>query len=265
MTLKTRVFFRMLPILSNIWSLEIKSRRFKKMPDYYKVEERNHFLQKHSAKILKHLNIELDIKGVENVPNSPCLIIPNHSTYLDPFFLWSALWNHGDGNKRSRIVNFLARKETKNKRSVKLISYLGDTYFIDTQKPREALETLTAFGQFVKRNKSCGVIYPEGTRTRDGKLGNFNTGAFRVAQSTFLPIVPVTINNAANSLDWKRKGKLVVEIIFHNQLKPVQFHTLDPKALTERVKEIIQKDYKEQVITSKETLKNNYTKRENKN
>ncbi|WP_373438130.1 lysophospholipid acyltransferase family protein [Metamycoplasma equirhinis] len=264
MKLATRRNLRILPLLFNILFLKSKANRQKKMPDYYKVAERNYFLQKSLSNILRHLNIKLDVEGFENVPNGPCLLIPNHSTYADALIMWSALWNHGDGKKQSKIVNFIAREEVKAKKTIRQIAELGDTYFIDTNKPIAAMQTLLEFGKFIKKNKSCGVIFAEGTRTKDGKLGTFNTGAVRLAQSTYLPIIPVTINNAVNALDWKREGELIVKVTFHNMLKPIQFQTVDPKSLTENIKEIIASNYIDQVVTSKETVKNSYTSRKTK-
>ncbi|QJG66516.1 1-acyl-sn-glycerol-3-phosphate acyltransferase [Mycoplasma phocoeninasale] len=264
MKLKTRVFWRALPIWINISKLSGKASRNRKMPEYYRTEEKNFFLQKYLSRILDHLNVKVKVNGFDNVPSGPCLLIPNHSTYLDPLIIFSALWNHGDGKKQSKLANFIAKKETKGKRRIKKIAEMANTHFIDTKKPREALEVLSDFGKFVKKNKSCGVIFAEGTRTRDGKLGQFSSGAFRLAQSTFLPIVPVTINNAANALDWNRSKELEVEVTFHHLLKPIQFQTLEPKALAESVQKIIASNYIDQTITSKETIKNTYSKRNKK-
>jgi len=44
------------------------------------------------------------------------------------------------------------------------------------------------------------AIYPEGTRSRDGKLGKFKTGAFRLAIDAGLPIVVLTIANTGKAL-----------------------------------------------------------------
>ncbi|TPE58086.1 1-acyl-sn-glycerol-3-phosphate acyltransferase [[Mycoplasma] falconis] len=260
MKLKTRIFWRVLPIMSNIWTLKAKARRHKKMPEYYRKHEKNHFLQKHLSNILKHLNIEVKVEGFDNVPNSSCFLTPNHSTYVDPLIIMSALYNHGDGSKVSKVANFVAKEEAKSNKTAALISTLCDVHYIDTSKPRDAWAVMSEFGKFVKSNKSCGVVFPEGTRTKDGKLGAFNSGVFRVAQAVFLPIVPVTILNAANALDKNRKGKLTVTVIFHPALKPIEFQTLDSKVLAEHVKGIVSSKYEDQEITSDETKKNKYTK-----
>lgn len=261
MKLKTRKFFRFFPLIHNILVLKAKARRNRSMPDYYKASERHFFVQKHGSNILRHLNIELKVEGFENIPSGPCFLTPNHSTYLDSLIIISALWNHGDGQKRSRQANFVARNEVKKKKTIAKIADLIDTFYIDTNKPREALSILKEFGQHVKKNQTCGVIFPEGTRTKDGKIHNFNTGVFLTAQSTYIPLVPVTINNAANALDDNRTNKLVVTVIFHPVIKPQQFQTLDKRDFASWIQGIVQSSYVDQVITSKETIKNDYSKR----
>ncbi|BAP39613.1 lysophospholipid acyltransferase family protein [Metamycoplasma canadense] len=261
MKLRTRKFFRLIPLIHNISTLKAKARRNKNMPEYYKPQEKHFFVQKYGSNILRHLNIEVKVEGFENIPSGPCFLTPNHSTYLDPLIIVSALWNHGDGQRKSRSANFIARQEIKQKKFIEKIASLIDTFFIDTKKPREALAILKDFGQHVKKNQTCGVIFPEGNRTPDGKIHTFNTGVFLTAQSTYIPVVPVTINNACNCLDNNRSKKLVVTVKFHPAIKPQQFQTLDKKDFANWVQEIVSKDYVEQIITSKETVNNTYSKR----
>ena len=51
--------------------------------------------------------------------------------------------------------------------------------------------------------------------------------------------------------------------MFHQQIKPIVFQTLDSKDLAEHVKNIIASEYKDQKITSDETIKNKFTKKVN--
>ncbi|MGX9357733.1 lysophospholipid acyltransferase family protein [Mycoplasma sp. 773] len=261
MTLKTRKFLRFIPLLHNFVRLLAKAKRNRAMPDYYKDVEKQHFIHKYSSNILRHLNVEVEVEGFENIPSGPCFLTPNHSTYLDPLIIASALWNHGNGERKSKPMTFVAREEAKQKKSIYKISQLISTFYINTQKPKEALAILRDFGQYVKKHQTCGVIFPEGTRTRDGKIAHFNSGVFLTAQSTYIPLVPVTINNAANALDNKRRGKLVVKVIFHPSIKPQQFQTLDKKDFANWVKNIVSSKYQDQNISSDETIKNTFTKR----
>ncbi|MCV3753263.1 1-acyl-sn-glycerol-3-phosphate acyltransferase [Mycoplasma enhydrae] len=264
MKLKTRKFLRIIPLLHNINLLRSKASRNRRMPEYYKFAEKQHFIHKYGSNILRHLNIEVQVEGFENIPNGPCLLTPNHSTYLDPLIIMSSLWNHGDGSKTSKFGTFVARSEAKSKKTIYRISELIDTFYIDLAKPKETMAVLKEFGQYVKRNQTCGIVFPEGTRTKDGKLNNFNAGVFLLAQSSYIPVVPVTINNAANALDNNRDGKLVVNVKFHSVIKPQQFQTLDKKDFAKWVQEIVAKDYVDQIIRSNETIKNAYTKRKQK-
>lgn len=264
MKLKTRKFWNFLPLVINYLKLKSKAARNKRMPEYYTLSQKCDMFRKYTYNILKLLGIKLKVNGFDNVPNGPCLLVPNHSTYLDPFFIASALWNFGDGNKITKNFAFIAKAEVKNKKNIFKIAELINTFFIDLEKPREIPETLLEFGNYIKSKKLCGVMFAEGHRTEDGKLGEFNSGAFRTAQSAFLPIVPVTINNACNALDNNRKGILEVEVTFHNLMKPIMFQTLNPKDIADQVKSVIASNYKDQVVTSKETIKNKYSSKKNK-
>ncbi|AWX69378.1 lysophospholipid acyltransferase family protein [[Mycoplasma] anseris] len=260
MKLRTRKFWNILPLACLYWNLQDKARRHKRMPEYYSKAERNETVQRRFAKMLKYLGIELDVKGFDNVPNTSCLIIPNHSTYLDALIMDVALYNRGNKEAKSKTVNFIANSAVQDKKGVALVASLIDTFYLDMKKPREMVNTLYEFGKFVKINNSCGVIFAEGTRTKTGKLNDFKAGAFKIAQDCYLPIVPVTINNAANALDNNREGKLKIEVIFHPVLKPQSFSAISSSDLASQVQNIIASSYVDQVITSKETIKNTYTK-----
>ncbi|WP_237671015.1 hypothetical protein [Metamycoplasma hominis] len=63
-------------------------------------------------------------------------------------------------------------------------------------------------------------------------------------------------------MDWNRKEKLEVKVTFHKPMKPIQFQSLDSRVLAEQVKSIVASDYIDQTITSNETIKNKYSKRD---
>ncbi|AWX42640.1 1-acyl-sn-glycerol-3-phosphate acyltransferase [Metamycoplasma cloacale] len=264
MKLKTRMFWNILPILSLYWNIQLKARKNKRMPEYISKVERNEFLQKRFKSILKYLGIKVNVKGLENVPDGACLIVPNHSTYLDALIMTVAMNNNGNVDIKNKISSYIANSSVQDKKGIALVASLMDTFYLDMEKPREVVKNLYDFGNFVKSTKSCGVIFAEGTRTKDGKLGEFKPGAFKIAQDCFLPIVPVTINNAANALDKNREGILEVEVIFHNAIKPAMVNTVKTSDIAEIVKNTVASAYIEQTITSDETIKNTYTKRAHK-
>jgi len=86
------------------------------------------------------------------------------------------------------------------------------------------------------------MIFPEGTRSRDGQLKNFKTGAFHLALKAGSPVLPIAINGTAKAID--RKGFLILrnKNITATILEPIAFNEIkdkDPKEVAEMVQELI--------------------------
>jgi len=122
-------------------------------------------------------------EGVENIPaKGPCLIVPNHATFADPIWITIPIkrrvyYMAWDKPFEIPVLGFLMR--IFGAFPVRL-----DT--VDASAQREAIDLL---GQ----GKAL-VIFPEGGRTRDGELMPFKQGAFRLALTFGVPIVPVAIS-----------------------------------------------------------------------
>jgi len=65
--------------------------------------------------------------------------------------------------------------------------------FVDNSTPRAAQRSIAESEQQLKKGDSL-VVFPEGSRSPDGKMHRFLKGAFRVALDLNLPIVPITLN-----------------------------------------------------------------------
>ncbi|UUD36013.1 1-acyl-sn-glycerol-3-phosphate acyltransferase [Mycoplasmopsis citelli] len=221
-------------------------RKYKKDNESLSPQFRNDYILKLSKKLLKINNIDLEIKGFENVPKSGgTLIVPNHKSNMDPVALFAALEKQDfEQGSKNRIINFLAKKQLEKKFLVKRILKLTDSIIIDRENFRESLKQLNEFGEFVRVNKTLGVIFPEGTRVKQEALGEFKSGAFKIAASNYLTIVPVAIINSLEAENKKRKGRLKITVSFLKPLKPGNYITQEPKALAQRVKELIEMEIK---------------------
>ena len=150
-------------------------------------------------------------EGVENIPKAgPLIIAPNHVTYADPplvtlptrrpvyFMAWKRLF---DVPLFGRLIRFLR-------------AFPLETESADPTAVRGAARLLKA-GQAV-------MIFPEGGRTVDGRLQRFKPGAFRLACSLGVPILPVTIVGGHES--WPpqcalpRPGRIT--IVYHPPVTP---------------------------------------------
>jgi 1-acyl-sn-glycerol-3-phosphate acyltransferase len=85
------------------------------------------------------------------------------------------------------------------------------------------------------------VLYPEGTRSADGRLGHFKRGGFLIAIQARVPVVPVTILGAERVLPrgerWLRPGEIRLQ--FHSPIDAAGYAPEDRQVLLDRVRAAI--------------------------
>lgn len=217
----------------------------KRYPEQWK----NDFVLKKMKKLFKMANIELEVKGRENLTKAPAILAPNHSSMLDPAFIVTALENPGKSTEDLNHMSvFIAKDDIAKNKRAKGWAGIMNTFYINRDNPREAIKVLDDLADHAKKEKKFIVIFPEGTRTKDGKIDEFKGGAFRIAKKSFMPIIPVTINNAMASTDMTRTEKVKVEVIFHPALKPMSLISQDTKSIGENVRRIVNSKYKTQNV-----------------
>ena len=137
---------------------------------------------------LARLYLGLRLEGTEHIPGvGPVVIVPNHQTYADPVLvtipirrrIYYMAWNRLFG---IRGLNWMIRR---------LRAFPVEIESRDPRAAREAVRLLQA-GEAV-------MIFPEGRRSLDGHIGHFKPGAFRLAVSVGVPVLPVTIAGGHDS------------------------------------------------------------------
>jgi 1-acyl-sn-glycerol-3-phosphate acyltransferase len=94
-------------------------------------------------------------------------------------------------------------------------------------------------------NGSSVMIFPEGTRSADGRLKAFKHGAFTLAKAARAPILPIVIEGTANALPkhgFVLRGRHAIRIRIQEPIAPESFAELDVEALTERVHELFARE-----------------------
>ena len=157
--------------------------------------------------VSKSMGLSFSLRGADNVaPGTSYIITPNHQSNSDILALIRML------PLRFRWV--IKRELTKIPVFGWALSCTG-AIAIDRSNPKEAIRILHNATDKLKGNWSV-LIYPEGTRTYDGKLLPFKKGAFMMAVQTGIPILPVTSNGAFKVLPkktiWFRPGHIIVTI-----------------------------------------------------
>ena len=176
------------------------------------------------------VGVSFEIEGLEHLdPKQTYLIVANHQSIMDV----PALYNYLPGN-----LGFLAKKEIRRVPILGVgISQLGMVY-VDRQNREKARRSTDRVKQRLNEGMSF-IVFPEGTRSEDGKLGPLKKGAFHVAMDVGAMVVPVTIKNAYQIMP--KSGRHiypgVVRTYVHAPIDATKFKTIE--SLKERVGEII--------------------------
>ncbi|BBU47580.1 lysophospholipid acyltransferase family protein [Mycoplasmopsis felis] len=220
------------------------NRKYRKTPELITKEQRYKYILKLSKKILNLYNIDLTVNGLENLPNKGGVILtPNHKSYLDALAMIVALeQTNQEFIDNFRIPTFVGKKELKKQKTIYKAMNLIDSFFIDRGSIKDSLNTMKDFSEFIKINKTYGVVFPEGTRIKQEELGEFSSGVFKFAINSYVDIIPVSIKNTLDSYSLKRKSRKEVIVSFLQPHKAKNNITKDPNAISNQIKQQITKD-----------------------
>ena len=142
--------------------------------------------------------IKVITKGRENLDTRfPRIYMTNHQSYFDIFALLAYL---------PVDFKFIVKQELMNIPlfgfAMRRAGYIG----IERKDPRKAVRSINNAAERIKNGTSV-VIFPEGTRSIDGRLQSFKGGGFKLAIRTGCDIVPVTITDSYRIVP---KGSLTI-------------------------------------------------------
>ena len=175
--------------------------------------------------------VRIRIEGEENIPAGACLFMANHTSAVDPVTVFVAI---------PRRIAFLAKEELFR---MPLIGWaMRKAGFIPVDRSsREAAAASADVAAEQLRGGASMVIYPEGTRSPNGKLLPFKRGGFLMAIRGGRPVVPMTIIGAERVLPkgemWIRPGE--IRLRFHPAIDVSRYQETDREALLVRVREAI--------------------------
>lgn len=129
------------------------------------------------------MGIPFKVRGSEQLPETPAIVIANHASYLDGLILTAALPSHytfivQDGAGRWPLVGLTIRR-------------MG-VCFVNRAAPREAARQTRDFIRRIQQGESL-VIFAEGTFKAAPGLLPFKNGAFMMAVRAQIPVVPCAI------------------------------------------------------------------------
>lgn len=130
------------------------------------------------------VGIRYEISGLENIPERPCVILANHQSTWETFFLC------GFFEPLTQVV----------KRELLFVPFFGwamamlRPIAIDRGNPKAALKQLAKQGDEALAKGAWVLVFPEGTRLPVGQLGKFSRGGTALAVNAERPVLPVAHN-----------------------------------------------------------------------
>jgi len=156
------------------------------------------------------------VEGRDNVPlTGPLILVANHVHLLDPFFLLFGF---------PRWINFMAKEELFRSPFLRpWLRWSGSLPMHRGRKVTEKQKTLNSARNALGKGLILGM-FPEGTRSHDGKLRKGKPGSAVIASKTDVPLLPVGIvgTDKLKGISWLwKRPKIVVNIGKPFKLPPV--------------------------------------------
>lgn len=158
--------------------------------------------------------VRVTVSGRENIQDKTSYVfVANHQGAFDIFAIYGWLchdfrWMMKKGLESIPLVGYSCR--------------VSGHIYVDNSSPGAVRRTMATAERQLRGGMSV-VVFPEGSRTRDGHMHRFRRGAFMLAEEFALPVVPITIDGAYRIL---RRGSIIphpgrIHLTIHKPIEAV--------------------------------------------
>ena len=139
------------------------------------------------------LRLPVRVENKDALPDTPHIYVCNHRSALDPVYLMVAF--------PRRTAAFVSKASVRKYPIVGGYMNAAGYVFIDRDSPMQALRCIHRAASYVKAESDLNYgIFPEGTRSHDGALLPFKSGAFVLAKKSDKPIAVFTMTGTESAL-----------------------------------------------------------------
>ncbi len=147
----------------------------------------NEVAAKWSQALLKIAGVTVKVSGNENVPDNEAVVfVSNHQGNFDIPILLASI---------EKPKAFIAKTELANMPLISTWMKYMNCVFMDRSNIRQSLKVISQASDYVKEGYSMS-IFPEGTRSKGEKMGEFKPGSMKLALKAEATIVPVAIRGS---------------------------------------------------------------------
>lgn len=194
-----------------------KLRKVKRLEKQGLIEERDTYVHKAAQKWmldnLRRAGATVEVCGIENLPTDTNVVfVSNHQGNFDIPLLMGYI---------DMPKGFISKIEAKKIPIVNQWMELIHCVFMDRSTLKGSAGAIIEGIKVLKSGHSL-VIFPEGTRSKGGRIGEFKSASFKLATKPGIPIVPITIDGSYRLMEQN-----------HNQIKPAHVKlTIHPMVIT---------------------------------
>jgi 1-acyl-sn-glycerol-3-phosphate acyltransferase len=189
------------------------------------------FAKAQARNLMRLCGVTVHVRGLEQLGAGPYMFTPNHQSHFDI----AMLLGHLPGNNR-----FAAKKEMFNEPVLGAVLRTMGMIPIDRENPLEAIQLLND----LKLDHFSTIIFPEGTRSRDGNLLPFKKGPFVAAIHLGVPVVPVVCKGTTRVMP---KGKYLS--ILPGEVEMVVLEPIATSGLTYDDRDRLRETVRQQIET----------------
>lgn len=184
---------------------------------------------------MKDSGADVNVYGLENIPKEgSMLFVSNHQSNFDILLLLSYL---------PVSKGFVAKVELGKFPFVNQWMRRIHCLFMDRNDIKQSAQIIVDGIKQLKNGINL-VVFPEGTRSKNGSLGEFKAGSFKLATKSKRPLVPITIDGTRNIMEANnyRIKAGTINLYIHKPIDTTLLSKEEIAELPEMVKTIIDKD-----------------------
>jgi 1-acyl-sn-glycerol-3-phosphate acyltransferase len=204
----------------------------------------NHFFyefEKWADDLLVATRTQVIVKGLENINlDEKYIYIANHTNYLDIPILVQAIPDR---------IHFVYRQSLQKIPMLGLALKASPFIPIVREKGKNSMAGIDKATEILSKSGSV-ILFPEGTRSKNGEIAKFKRGAFLIASKSKKKIVPVTIDGVERVMPQNQKIQLDTGIVYVTINKPIDNIPEDKTQLS-----VLMEEIRQQMIEQKKHIK----------
>ncbi len=198
----------------------------------YDQKTRYNFVRFVCKRAIQVSRVKIICTGTENLPKEGGYVLfPNHQGLFDALLF---MYTHEEP------INVVTKKEARNIPLLRRVFDAIGALTMDREDVRQSMKVIIQMSEDVK-NGMCYVIFPEGTRSRNGNnLLPFKGGSFKAATKAKAPIIPVAIIDSYKPFDEGNIKRCTVQVHYMKPMYYEEYKDMKTTEIADMVHDMIQ-------------------------